>query len=130
MNRASVWLASGVCLLALTVVGCGDYPTAPSSPEPGPVGATVTITSSGVSPKAVMISVGQSVTFVNNDSIPHDMASDPHPVHNECPSINRVGRLEPGASAQTGALTTARSCGYHDLLRDGDTRWQGTITIQ
>ncbi|HSL20273.1 MAG TPA: hypothetical protein VK886_01970 [Vicinamibacterales bacterium] len=126
-------LASAGFALALSTTGCSgemDSPAAPSSPSPGAEGALVTITSAGVEPRNVTITQGQSVTFVNNDSVVHQMASDPHPVHNECPAINRVGRVEPGQRMQTDALPAARSCGYHDLLRDGDTRWHGTITVQ
>ncbi len=129
-TRWTLLLASGALPLALTLNGC-DYgsPTDPGTP-PGPEGAIVSITSSGVDPKTVTIASGQSVTFVNNDSIVHDMASDPYPVYDDCPPVNRVGRLGPGERTQTGALTVARSCGYHDLLRDGDARWHGTINIQ
>lgn len=123
-------LRLAVVPLALTLNGC-DYssPTDPGSP-PGPEGAIVVITSAGVEPKAVTIAVGQSVTFVNNDSIAHVMASDPFPVYDDCPPVNRVGQLEPGQRMQTGALTVARSCGYHDLSRNGDARWRGTINVQ
>lgn len=131
--RTTKWtlaLASGALLLALTLNGC-DYssPTDPGSP-PGPEGAIVVITSAGVEPKTVTIAVGQSVTFVNNDSVAHVMASDPFPVYDDCPSINRVGQLVAGQRMQTGALTVARSCGYHDLSRNADARWHGTINVQ
>jgi hypothetical protein len=70
------------------------------------------------------------VTFVNNDTRVHDMASNPHPAHTDCPAINDVGFLQPGQSRSTGNLNTARSCGYHDHNRDTDTSLQGTIVIQ
>ncbi|MGH8639054.1 MAG: cupredoxin domain-containing protein [Burkholderiales bacterium] len=90
----------------------------------------ISIGASGMSPSAVAITPGQSVTFVNTDSMPHEIVSAPVPTYDECPSINRVGRLAPGERMQTGALTAARSCGFLDLLRTGDARWQGTITVQ
>jgi plastocyanin len=128
-----LFLAGGVLQLTLALTGCGDY-SSPSEPDPGsppgPEGAVITITSSGIEPRTVTIAMGQSVTFINNDSIAHDMASDPFPLYSDCPGLNRVGRLEPGESAQTAALAVARSCGFHDLLRNGDTRWHGTINIQ
>jgi len=67
---------------------------------------------------------------VNNDSRVHDMASDPHPSHTDCPAINDVGFLQPGQSRQTGNLNTPRTCRYHDHNRDTDTSLQGSITIQ
>lgn len=121
--------------LALTASACGggDSPSAPSpTPPPGGGGsaATITITASGVSPNAVTISAGSRVTFVNNDSRPHDMASNPHPAHTDCPAINDVGFLQPGQTRQTGNLNTARVCRFHDHNRDTDTSLQGSITIQ
>ena len=73
---------------------------------------------------------GSRVTFVNNDSRVHDMASNQHPAHTECPEINQLGVLAAGQSGQTGNLNTARTCSYHDHLRDLDTSLQGTIVIQ
>ncbi|OFW07620.1 MAG: hypothetical protein A3I61_17680 [Acidobacteria bacterium RIFCSPLOWO2_02_FULL_68_18] len=104
----------------------------PTSPTPGSSSsaATITITSSGASPRAVTVSVGSRVTFVNDDSRNHDMVSDPHPEHSDCPPINDVGFLRPGQSKQTGNLNTRRTCGYHDHDRDTDRSLQGTITIQ
>ena len=105
-------------------------PTPTPSPTPGPTSATVTITSVGVSPKSVTISVGGRVTFVNNDSQFHEMLSDPHPSHTDCPPMDDVGALAPGQSRQTGVFTTARSCGYHDHGNPGNSSLQGTIVIQ
>ena len=103
----------------------GGTPTSPS-----PSGTTITITSSGVSPRTLTVAVGSRVTFVNNDSRAHDMSSNPHPDHTYCPAINDVGFLQPGQSRQTGNLNAPRTCGYHDHNRDTDTSLQGTITIQ
>jgi plastocyanin len=83
-----------------------------------------------VSPRTVTISVGSRVTFVNNDTRVHDMASDPHPDHTACPAINDVGFLQPGQSRTTGNLNTPRSCGFHDHNQPSATSLQGTIVIQ
>jgi hypothetical protein len=58
------------------------------------------------------------------------MASDPHPSHGDCPPLNDVGFLQPGQSRQTGNLTAARTCRYHDHNLPLDTSLQGSITIQ
>lgn len=119
--------------LLVTALACGySNPMAPSSGSssaPGPEGAVIALGSSGLSPGAVTIATGQSVTFVNNDSVAHEIASGPASSYDQCPAINRVGRLEPGQRNQTGALTAARSCSFLDLMRTGDSRWQGTITV-
>jgi plastocyanin len=123
---------SAALVIALAAVACGDDDSSPSSPTPtpSPGGATITITSSGASPRAITVSAGSRVTFVNNDSRAHDMASNPHPAHTDCPAMNDVGFLQPGQSRQTGNLNTPRTCGYHDHNLPADTSLQGTITIQ
>ncbi len=138
MNKASTWLRLPAIALVVGLVasGCGDSsgnsPTVPSpvSMTPGGAPVTITITPTGLDPRTVTVAVGQSVAFVNGDSVVHDIASDPHPAHDACPPINRVGNLAPGARMETNALTIARTCGFHDLLRDGDARWHGTIVVQ
>ena len=104
----------------------------PSSPSNGgATGTTITITSAGVSATQLNVSQGARVLFVNNDSRSHNMTSDPHPEHNDCPEINTVGLLQPHQSRETGNLTTIRSCGFHDHddPPPGGARWAGRITI-
>jgi hypothetical protein len=67
---------------------------------------------------------------VNNDSRVHDIQSDPHPEHTDCPEIGQVGFLSPGQSRQTGNLNSIRTCGYHDHNLATDTRFQGRIVIR
>lgn len=117
---------------ALTVAACGGDSTTSPTPNPGGStgGATITITSSGVSPQAVTIVRGAQVTFVNNDGRPHEIRSNPHPSHGDCPEINQVGVVQPGNSRQTGNLTTVRTCAFHDDGDASDSSFQGTIQIQ
>ena len=144
-NRQAFWLGALMLATALTAVTCGgggsSSPTSPSpspsptpspTPSPAPSGdATITISSSGVvSPRTLTITAGTRVTFVNNDSRAHDMASDPHPNHTDCPELNQVGFLNPGQSRQSGNMNTRRTCSYHDHNRDTDTNLQGSIVIQ
>ena len=98
----------------------------------GTSGATITISASGaVSPASVTVTVGQTVTFINNDSRPHEMASNPHPQHGTCPSIEGgLGTLGAGQTKTTRAFGNAGSCGYHDHLNDTSNALKGTITVQ
>ena len=118
------------CVSAVLAVTCGGG--SPSSPDPPVDGATtIIINSSGVvSPKQLEIALGARVTFRNNDARTHDMASDPHPDHSDCPQINQVGFLNPGQSRQTGNFTTAQTCGFHDHDRDTDPNLKGTIVVR
>lgn len=107
----------------------GSTPTTPS-PTPTPNATTITITASGVSPRSVIISSGSRVTFVNQDSRNHDMASDPHPSHTECPALNDVGFLRPNESKTSGNLNTARTCRFHDHDQPTNAALQGSVVIQ
>jgi hypothetical protein len=74
--------------------------------------------------------VGGRVTFVNNDTAFHEMSSDPHPIHTDCPEINQVGALGPGTTRQTAAFTRARTCGFHDHGQENNRSLQGSIVIR
>jgi plastocyanin len=97
----------------------------------GPSGATVTITASGLSVTTATVAVGQTVTFVNNDTVSHEIASDPHPQHGSCPGIEAgLGTIAAGQTKVTRNFANAGSCGYHDHLNDTATRYQGRIIVQ
>ncbi len=132
--------AAASVFLALLVSACGGSDSPGTNPSGGGGGggggtggtaaATITITAAGVSPTSVTVSPGQRVTFVNNDTRPHDMASDPHPEHTQCTEINSVGFLQAGQSGTTLNLNTVRTCGFHDHNQPDVRALQGTIRIQ
>jgi plastocyanin len=125
--------AVGLALAIACGGSSGGSPTNPSPPSggPGPSGATITIANSTATPQSVTISVGQSVTFVNNDSRSWEITSNPHPVHTDCPAINAVSSIQPGATELTDAFTTARTCGFHEhSSNDSIAGLRGTITIR
>lgn len=136
--RLGKWIAGvgvGLALVAACGGGGGGSPSGPSAPpvsgSPGPSGATITIGANGaISPQQVTIATGQSVTFVNNHDQSHDMTSNPHPVHTDCPQMNAVGRLAPGQTKLSNAFPTARTCGFHDHDRPDTPQLQGGIVIQ
>jgi plastocyanin len=118
-----------ILVLCLALAACGN--SSPSAPPPPPTGPTITISSSGVvSPRELAVSPGARVLFVNNDSRRHDMTSDPHPDHSDCPEINQVGVLNTGQSRETGNLVAVRSCGFHDHDNPTNGSLQGRITIR
>lgn len=132
-------IAVAACV-ALVCGACGGAsPSSPSSSGStgtttsgggGTTGATITITSAGVSPRSVTITSGSSVTFINNDNQPHDMSSDPHPQHTDCPEMNGVGFIQPGQTKSTNAFRTLRTCGFHDHNQPSTVALQGSIVIQ
>jgi hypothetical protein len=93
-------------------------PTGPSEAPSyrWPLHATVTLTPAGVEPPLVTINVGGRITFVNGDVRPHEIVSDPYLRHEECPAINRVGLLAPGAQGESAVFERVRTCGFHDHL--------------
>jgi hypothetical protein len=97
---------------------------------PSPTSATITSANNAVSPQSVTITRAGTVTFVNNDSRTHDIESNPHAAHTDCPAINQVGSLAPGQRRQTGAFDTARRCGFDDHSQTSMSSMFGTITIQ
>ena len=145
MTRGTRFLAAQVVVTAafVTLSACGgsspsgpsgggsNGPKVTSTGSVGAIGATITIGANGaVAPSQVTIAAGQSVTFVNNDSRSHDMESDPHPVHTDCPSIANVGLLQPGQSKSTFGFAGAGSCGFHDHNNSDSAALKGLIVIQ
>jgi plastocyanin len=111
--------------------GGGGTPLNPSNPSNPPVATTtVTITANGVSPQRIQVPLGTRVTFINNDSRPHEMNSDPHPTHGDCPAIDDVGFIAAGQTKLTGNLTVARTCGFHDHQQPTVASLTGQIIVQ
>jgi plastocyanin len=124
--RAGLW--AGLCL-GLAACGGGGTP-APSPPTPTNPNV-ITIASGGVAtPKDVTVAPGSRVLFVNNDGRRHDMSSDDHPDHLECPAINQVGLLMPGQNRETGNLIVVRTCGFHDHEDPDNNNLKGRIVVR
>jgi plastocyanin len=111
-------------LLVLPLAACGSNPAAPSEPA-----ATITIGAAGVFPAEVRIKSWGQVRFVNNDSRPHTMVSDPVDVHSQCPPLNLVGALQPGESRNSGTLNLPGTCGFHDHVNKTDATLRGRIVV-
>ena len=125
---------------ALVLASCGGSSTSPSGGVTvivrdggtgGPNGATITLTSAGASPRTVTIAVGQTVTFINNDNRSHEMASDPHPQHGSCPSMEAgLGTIGAGQTRVTHNFANAGTCGFHDHLDSSNSAFTGSIVVQ
>lgn len=113
-----------VFALLIAITSCGPTPSEPGEPD-----ATITIGATGVTPKEVRIKAWGHVRFVNSDSRPHAIVSDPVDVHDGCPAINRVGLLQPGESRETGTLHLAGTCGFHDHDNQVEA-YRGRILVQ
>lgn len=121
-------LVAGVLGVFLPSCGGDSGPTTPSSPE-NPY--RITISASGaVAPTELVVPQGTRVVFINNDSRPHEMTSDPHPDHDLCPEINQVGLLRSGEMRETGNLVTVRTCGFHDHQNPDNRLLTGRVVIR
>lgn len=124
-----VTMALAGSILAACGGGGGGTPNTPSPPPP--TANVLTISNAGViSPKDLTVAPGARVLFVNNDSRRHDMTSDQHPDHLECPALNQVGLLIPGQQRESGNLVTARTCGFHDHEDPDNANLKGRIVIR
>ena len=124
--RFGVILLAGLCLTA-----CGGSSTTASSPSPTPTptptGTTATVsivngasilTTSAYTPSPLNVSVGTTVTWVNNDSTTHDSTA-----------VNgsfSTGTIAPGGSASF-KFQSAGSFPYYCTIHPG---MVSTVTVQ
>ena len=127
-------VALGLAVAVTLATGCskssGTAPSPTLTCSNLPNATTFLLANNAVCPQTMTVSRGTRVTFINNDRIVHEMDSDPHPDHTDCPAINDVDFIQPGQTKLTGNLNIVRTCGYHDHNEDTDTRLQGSIIIR
>lgn len=125
--------AAAAAAVALAAA-CGGSSSSPSGPTGGCTPSsnpnTIVIQNNQVCPTTLTVARGSQVTMINNDSRVHEMDSDPHPEHTQCPELNQIDFLNPGQSRSSGNLNTARSCGFHDHTNPDSNSMKGTIIIQ
>lgn len=119
-------------VLAGAVAACSGGSGNPQGPSPAPGNTNViTISASGqVTPVELVVAPGSRVLFINADSRRHEMTSDPHPDHQDCPEINQVGLLNAGQRKETGNLVAVRTCGFHDHENPDANGLKGRIVIR
>ena len=128
--------ALALALAASVLSSCGSSGSNMNGPSTGgtctasSTSTTITISNNAVCPQNITVPRGSQITFMNSDSRTHEMTSDPHPEHNDCPEINAVGNLVSGQSRQTSNLVIARRCGFHDHIAFENAALRGSITIQ
>jgi plastocyanin len=123
---------AGLMTMVACASGCGGGGKSPASPTPTPDNPNrITISADGVvSPTELVVPPGTRVLFINNHVQRHQMSSDPHPDHTDCPEINQVGLLMGGQSRETGNLVTVRTCGFHDHENPSNSSLRGRIVIR
>jgi hypothetical protein len=120
-------------ILVLVAAACGSSgggPSGPPEPSPTPLGPpTATMTTSGMQPQVLhTFDFHETITFVNADSRPHDVRSDPHPAHTDCPAMN-AGILQPGERREIPGPSLPRFtlCFYHDETDPTNDAYRGVV---
>lgn len=104
-----------------------DENTTPAtSSTPSPKTVTVRYTNSGYSPESVNVSVGTTVTFINDSSNPMWTASDAHPSHQDLPSFDPRKGIRKGEQYSY-TFEEAGTWDYHNHLRPQDT---GSVVVK
>jgi len=113
--------------------GSGSSGVSPTKPLLDPSQArtdpTVTITAAGVNPVDSHLDHPVTVTFINRDSVPHRPESAPEIGNGDCPEMEQVGTLAPGAS---GVVTIDKAnyiCSFHDGLQPTRLSLKGILVV-
>jgi len=125
--------ATAAVTVAAVALSCGgsSSSTSPSgSCTPSTNANTLVIMNGAICPQTLTVTRGSQLTISNQDSRNHNMASDPHPDHTDCPELNQIGLLSTGQSRSSGNLNTVRSCGLHDHDDPNNGSLKARITIQ
>ena len=124
-------IAATIAIVAACGSSSSSTSTSPSgSCTPSSSPTTFVIMNNTVCPTSITVPRGTQVTFSNQDSVIHEIDSDPHPEHTDCVELNQVDFLNPGQSRQSGNLNIARTCGFHDHRQPDLASMKGRIVIQ
>jgi plastocyanin len=77
--------------------------------------ATIEVTGASFSPQTIKIKKGQSVTWVNQDTTPHQVMANPYPTGTSLPSLNSTEPMVLGES-YTATFDKTGTYAYHDPL--------------
>ena len=91
---------------------------------------TLTMTDGGVTPRVQSLDIGQRIFVINRSSATHQLASNPHPFHTNCPPLNQPGPLRPGQSGLSGPFEAPGRCGYHNHLNPFNASFQGEVIVE
>ncbi|HEY2150693.1 MAG TPA: hypothetical protein VGH34_07795 [Vicinamibacterales bacterium] len=138
MRQLRMWVGGALIAGAMALLtSCGGDSTstgngtAPSTGcTPSSNAATFVLMNNTICPTTLTVTRGTQITISNQDSRVHEMDSDPHPEHTDCPEINAIDFLNPGQSRQSSNLNIARTCGFHDHQNPDNAALKGKVVIQ
>lgn len=133
-TKLSLGVVSVIAVLTVAILifaGCSTQPTSQTisppiqqpTPEPNSDEYTVEITSEGFNPSTITVEAGETVTWVNKNSVAHWVASANHPDHKVYPEsggcigskFDACRGIEPGESWSF-TFNQKGSWGYHDHI--------------
>ena len=138
MRGLSNFSLTGAAVLSIAALAaaCGGGSTPPPvtgnpvtpTVVAGSIGATITLSATGASPVDVRIEATQRVRFINTDSRPHQINTNPHNFHTDCPANNTIV-INPNQTVDTAVFNDVKACGYHDHLLPDTLSYWGTIRV-
>lgn len=87
--------------------------------------AQVKITDQGFIPATLLVKKGTQITWINTDSRPHQIASDPHPLHN---LISSLYQDKPTSGSYSFIFTKVGTYTYHD--ETNPLKYHGTVIVK
>lgn len=115
-----------IVVSAMAVLGCGGGDDGGGGGGGGGCtpgnSASITVSASGLSPRAVCVRPGGSVTLTNSDTVAHDFEGG-----SSCTQLN----LDPIGAGQSATVTfpTAAVCTFFDAAHQNEAAFQGTIAV-
>lgn len=119
-------LALSMVLLFLLLLLLPGKPPSESIIEVPRHEATIEITKDGFIPATLSVPKGSRVTWINKDSKPHRVASNPHPDHNGLKGFDALDIIGPDGRYSF-IFDAVGSFGYHDHLNP---TVNGTIIVK
>lgn len=98
----------------------------PDEPVTNEQSAVVQITAEGFVPATLQIDPGTTVTWVNADTEPHRVASNPHPDHSDLEGLDSAENIDAEASYSF-TFEEAGTFDYHDHLAPTT---NGTVVVE
>jgi len=131
-RRKSTKIVMVVILVLVVVAGLALFMTSNDSDKDlqsiaeNTVFAAVSVTEEGFEPTTLEVQKGTSVTWTNNGSAVHQIASDPHPSHDALAGLFSEQALQP-TDAFTFTFDEVGTYTYHDHLNPYT--MLGTVTV-
>ena len=73
----------------------------------------VMLEATGPNPREITAGLGETVSFMNHESVPYTVAGGAGPAQTACSELNAIGVLRPGEVRSTEPFSAPKICDYH-----------------